>query len=63
MIDFDQFKKVLIRVATLAATENHADGINTKIDQEAALKKKNKKTTKQAEQDAISKEESFMDKM
>jgi hypothetical protein len=66
IIEYDQFKKVLVRIATLAATDNHAGGINTKIDSETANKKKAKKEKKdplKLNEDAVAKEDAFMDKM
>ncbi|TNV72993.1 hypothetical protein FGO68_gene7502 [Halteria grandinella] len=64
IIDFEQFKKVLVRIATLAAAENHAGGINSKLDQEAALKKKTKKNKDlKLSEEALAKEDAFLDKM
>lgn len=65
IIEFEQFKKVLVRIATLAATENHAGGINTKLDQEAAIKKKSKKASKDLKlsEEALAKEDAFLDKI
>ena len=61
------FKKALVRMATLSATEQHAGttGINDKLEKETALKKKTKKNTNRMSIDegARAKEEAFMDKM
>lgn len=67
IIDYEIFKKALVRMATLSATEQHAgtSGINDKLEKETALKKKTKKNTNRMSIDetARAKEEAFMDKM
>lgn len=61
------FKKSLIRIATLLATEQqNAGGLNDKLEKETALKKKNKKAgvnKLELKQDAIAKEDAFMDQI
>jgi hypothetical protein len=67
IIDYEMFKKALVRMATLSATEQHAGttGINDKLEKETALKKKTKRNTNRMsiDESARAKEEAFMDKM
>ena len=39
-MDYEQFKKVLVRIAALTASENQAGAINEKIEKAIANKKK-----------------------
>lgn len=41
-MDYEQFKKVLVRIAALTASENQAGAINEKIEKAIANKKKKK---------------------
>lgn len=40
IIEYEEFKKVLVRIATLTASEQQAGGINAKLEREISIKKK-----------------------
>ena len=42
IIDFDNFKKALVRIAILAAASHQAGGINALLERETNLKRKSK---------------------
>ena len=63
IIDYDNFKKALVRIATLAAASQAAGGINAMIEREASIKRKGKKSGKKdltLNSEAKAKEEAFL---
>ena len=42
-MDYEQFKKGLVRIACLVAAEQHIGGIDKKLENETAIKQKQKK--------------------
>ena len=62
-MDYEQFKKVLVRIAALTASENQAGAINEKIEKAIANKKKKSVKNSMVANDSMLKEDELLAKV
>lgn len=62
-MDYEQFKKVLVRIAALTASENQAGAINEKIEKAIANKKKKSVKNSMVANDSMLKEDEVLAKV
>lgn len=62
-MEYEQFKKVLVRIAALTATENQAGAINEKIEKAIVNKKKTSVKKSMVANDSMQKEDEILAKV
>lgn len=62
-MDYEQFKKVLVRIAALTASENQAGAINEKIEKAIANKKKKSVKNSMVANESMLKEDEVLAKV